>query len=419
MTTLAERIDQANAEAARRLKAARPKLVDIAPLGEIVPGMHSRMILHAGPPVTWDKMCGPVKGAACGALVLEGEAANTEEAEKLCASGEVEFAPCHHHGGVGPMAGVASRSMWAFKVRNEAFGNDAFCTLNEGLGKVLRFGANDDGVIDRLRWMGRVLGPALKKAVAQLPEGLDVKTMTANALHMGDECHNRNVAATGLFLREITPLLLDAGVDGATAAEVFRFISGNNHFYLNLSMAACKAATDPLNGLEYCSLMYCMARNGTEIGIRVGGLGDAWFTAPSGQPKGLYFPGFTEADANPDMGDSTISEAAGIGGFAMAAAPAIVRFVGGTYPDAVRYTRQMGEICVDRHTDFTMPTLDFLGAPCGVDIRRVVETGITPIINTGIAHRLPGIGQVGAGLLYAPMEGFQKAFEAFHAKYAE
>lgn len=417
MSTLAQRIDRANAEAARRLKAARPKLVDIAPLAEIVPALHPRLILHAGPPVSWEKMCGPVRGAVCGALVLEGQAKDTAEAEKLCAAGEVEFAPCHHYGGVGPMAGVASRSMWAFRVRNEAFGNDAFCTLNEGLGKVLRFGANDEGVIEHLRWMASVLGPALRQAVARVPGGIDVKTMTANALHMGDECHNRNVAATGLFLKEITPLLLEAGVDGNTVAEVFRFIAGNGHFYLNLSMAACKAATDPLNGLEYSSVMYCMARNGTEIGIRIAGLGDAWFTAAAGRPKGLYFPGFGEADANPDLGDSTISEAAGIGGFAMASAPAIVRFVGGSYPDAVRYTREMGEICIDRHTDFTMPTLNFLGTPCGVDIRRVIETGITPIINTGIAHRLPGIGQVGAGLLYAPMDCFRQAFEAFHARY--
>jgi hypothetical protein len=412
MTLLSEKIDQANETALDKMRSARPRLVDVRPIHEIVEGMHKKLILHAGPPVTWEKMCGPVRGAVTGALVYESVAANIEEAEKLCAAGEIEFMPCHHKIGVGPMAGIVSYSMWAFVVKDLEYGNSAFCTLNEGLGKVLRFGANDQSVIDRLNWMASTLGPALQKAIAQT-DGVDVKTMTANALHMGDECHNRNVAATSLFLKELVPLLLKTDVPREVVAEVFDFISGNVHFYLNISMAVCKVVTQAIVGIPYCSLMTVMARNGTELGICISALGDRWFTAQAGNPKGLYFPGYTAEDANRDLGDSTISEAAGIGGFAMAAAPAIVRFVGGTYDDAVKYTYEMDEISAGRHTDYTIPALNFMGAPLGVDIRKVVETGITPIINTGIAHRKPGIGQIGAGILYAPMEPFKEAFEAF------
>lgn len=418
MTKLGEKIDAANTEALARLKAARPVWFDVAPAREAVPGMHPKLILHAGPPVTWERMCGPMRGAVAGALVYERLAKTVEEAYELAASGAITFAPNHHHGGVGPMAGVTSASMWVFRVRNEAHGNEAFCTLNEGLGRVLRFGANDEGVIEKLRWMENELAPSLRAAVRLREGGIDVKTMIANALHMGDECHNRNVAGTSLLLRELTPLLLASDVSRDAVRRIFDFISGNNHFFLNLAMAAAKSMADSIAGIPFCTLQSAMARNGTEIGIRMAGLPDRWFTAPAGNPKGLYFPGFDESVANPDLGDSTITETAGFGGFAMAAAPAITRFVGGNAADALRFTREMGEITFGRHTDFTIPALDFQGVPVGVDIRRVVETGITPYINTGIAHKNPGIGQVGAGLLRAPLEIYRAAFDAFDAAHA-
>ncbi len=405
-------IDAANAEAARRLIDSEAVLVDIRPAHEVVPGLDRGVILHAGPPVTWERMSGPQKGAVIGALLYEGLADSPEAAEKLAESGGVRFDPCHHHRAVGPMAGVLSRSMWVFVVHNSTFGNDAYCSLNEGLGKVLRFGAYSPDVIERLRFMERVLAPALAEAVRR-SGGINVRNLTAQALQMGDECHNRNVAATTLLLKELVPHLLASDLDKETIREVFRFISGNAHFYLNLSMAACKAASDTILGFPGCTLLSAMARNGTDIGIRVAGLGDRWFTAPAGMPKGLFFAGFTQDDANPDLGDSTVSEVAGIGGFAMAGAPAIVQFVGGAPADAVRHTREMVEICVARHAHYKMPVLDFAGTPVGVDIRKVVSTGITPVINTGIAHRRPGVGQVGAGLLHAPFPMFEEALKAF------
>jgi hypothetical protein len=412
-----DRVAQANDEALKMMIEANPVLVDVKRASEAIPGMHRKMLLHAGPPVTWDKMCGPVRGAVTGALMYEGLARDEEEAARLAASGEITFAPCHHHKAVGPMAGIVSASMYVFCVKNTTHGNEAYATLNEGLGKVLRFGANSPDVIKKLKWMEEVLAPALQKAIRLKQGGINLKSITAQALMMGDECHNRNVAATSLFLRQVTPLLLASDIDRETVRSVFEFISGNDHFFLNLSMAACKSITDTIHGKPGCTLMTAMARNGTEIGIRVAGTGDAWFTAQAGEPKGLYFSGYTREDACRDLGDSTISETAGIGGFAMASAPAIVKFVGGSPADAIKYTRQMGEISHGRHRDYQMPTMDFLGTPLGVDIRKVVETGITPIINTGIAHKDPGIGQVGAGILYAPMSMFEEALEAFARKH--
>jgi len=421
MTQLRDRINQANAEAAERMITAEPVLVDIRPATEVIPDFSGRMILHAGPPITWDRMCGPVRGAVLGAAVYEGWTTDLAGAEELAASGEITFDPCHHHSTVGPMSGVVSPSMWVFCVKNVTHGNMAYCTLNEGLGKVLRFGANDSEVVTRLKWMEEMLAPSLAQAVRLSSginsgglnsNGINLKAMIAQALLMGDECHNRNVAATNLFLKETLPFLLESDLEKSAIKKVTDFIAGNVHFFLNLSMPASKATADTIAGAKNCSLMSAMARNGTDIGIRVAGLGDRWFVASAGMPEGLYFPGFSEKDANPDLGDSTISETAGIGGFAMASAPAIVQFTGGKPADAIRFTREMYEISYGRHRAYQIPALDFAGTPIGVDIRKVVETGITPIINTGIAHREPGIGQIGAGLLYAPLEPFEEALKA-------
>ncbi len=418
MSQLGKKIDRANQEAVKRLMDSQPVLKDIRPAKEVVPGMEKNLLLHAGPPVAWEMMCGPVRGAVLGALVYEGLAGDIKEAETLARSGKVRFEPCHHHQTVGPMAGVVSSSMYVFCVENEPFGNSAYCTLNEGLGKVLRFGAYSEEVIKRLKWMEVVLAPSLRKAIT-LSERINVKTITSQALQMGDECHNRNVAATNIFLREVIPLLLKTELDKKTIGEIVSFISSNPHFFLNLSMAACKATADAVSDLKYSTIVSAMARNGTEIGIRVAGLGEEWFTAPAGLPKGLYFAGFKEEHANPDLGDSTISEVAGIGAFAMASAPAIVKFVGGTPADAVKYTQEMYEICVARHKDYQIPGLNFIGTPTGVDIRKVVESGVTPIINTGIAHKEPGIGQIGAGILRAPVEMFESALVRFDEKYRD
>jgi hypothetical protein len=408
----AEDIAAANAEALRRLLAADPVLVEVRPAVELVPELGGRLILHAGPPVAWERMCGPMRGAVAGAIVLEGWAADLAAAERLAASGGVRFRPNHDCGGVGPMTGITTGSMPVMVIENRAFGNRAFCTLNEGLGKVMRFGGNDESVLARLRWLAAVMGPALDAAL-RLAGGLALKPIVARGLAMGDEMHQRNVACSSLLLRALAPSLARAVADREALAEAFAFIGGNDQFFLNVAMAMGKAVTDPARGIEGSTLVTAMCRNGTDFGIRVSGTGDRWFTAPAGTPKGLWFPGFSEADANPDMGDSAIVETVGLGGFAMAASPAVAGFVGaGTAAEALDYTRAMGEICLGRNMEWTLPALDFAGVPTGIDVRKVVETGLEPTINTGVAHREPGIGQVGAGVVRAPLACFSAALRA-------
>jgi hypothetical protein len=405
-------IDAANAEACRRIKNGRPTLVGMGIARDVIPGFHDRLILHAGPPITWERMCGPQRGAVMGALVYEGLAQDEDEAARLAAAGAVEFAPCHHYHAVGPMAGIISPRMPVFILENKAFGNLAYATQNEGLGKVLRYGGLGSEVYARLRWMETDLYPALDRALQSLPEGIDIRSLIAQAMHMGDECHNRNRAATSLFLRAVAPALARTNRDNETLARVIEFIDRNDHFFLNLSMPAGKAMLEPAEGIPGCSIVTVMARNGTDFGLRIAALPERWFTAPAGIVQGLYFPAYTAADANPDIGDSTITETAGYGGMAMAAAPAIVKFVGGSPQLALQATQEMYEITFDEHEAFTIPILNFRGAPVGIDVRKVVETGILPQINTGIAHKDPGVGMVGAGILRAPEAPFRAAFEA-------
>jgi hypothetical protein len=378
---------------------------------EVLPHMGGRTILHAGPPIAWPRMCGPMRGAIIGAIVYEGWASDVDAARELAESGEIAFEPCHHHAAVGPMAGIISPSMPVWIVANSTHGNRAFSNLNEGLGKVLRFGANSAEVLARLEWMQRTLGPTLASTFEVLGE-LELKPLMAQALHMGDEVHNRNVAASSLLIRRLVPALLKSSASAADAASVIEFIAGNDHFFLNISMAACKSMLDAAHGVARSSMVTAMARNGVDFGIRVSGLGERWFTAPAPVVNGLYFPAYTTKDAAPDLGDSAITETAGLGGFAMAAAPAIVKFVGGTPQDALANTLAMTHITLRRNGAFTLPALDFAGTPACIDARRVVDTGMLPVINTGIAHKEPGVGQIGAGVTRAPLACFTQAVAA-------
>ena len=409
-------IDEANREALARINSAQPVLIGVGIARDTIPGMTENTILHAGPPVSWDRMSGPLRGAIIGALIFEKKAADFASAEKLAASGNISFSPCHEHDAVGPMAGVVSPSMPVFIIENKTYKNRAYVSMNEGLGKVLRFGAYGHEVIDRLNWMKDVLAPGIKKAI-EVSGGMELKPFIAQALHMVDEVHNRNKAATSLFIRAILPFLIKAGLSEKDFYEIVTFINSNDHFFLNLSMAASKATLESANGIKNSSVVVVMARNGTDFGIKVSGLKDQWFTGPASQIQGLLFPGFTEADKNPDIGDSAITETLGLGGFSMAASLAIVQFVGGEPGDAVNFSKKMYSITVGESNAFSIPILDFRGSPTGIDIRKVIETGILPQINTGIAHREPGIGQVGAGLVNPPWECFRSALLAFAAKY--
>ena len=408
----AGRTAHANATAIDRMLRVRPHLVDVAVARDVVPGMTDRTFLHAGPPIDWERASGPMRGALIGAILYEGLAATPEEAAAVAAGGTIELSPCHHHKAVGPMAGVTSPSMPVAIVHDAAGDGASYSTLNEGLGKVLRYGAYAPEVIDRLRWMDAVLGPVLSAALTSHGP-VDLQSLIAQALQMGDDGHNRNRAVTSLFLREIGGALVD-GADAPLADRkaVFDFIDGNDHFMLNLVMAAGKLGSDAASGVEASSLVTVMARNGTDFGIRLSGTGDEWFTAPAPPVDGLYLGAFTEDDASPDIGDSTITETVGLGGFAMAAAPAIVGFVGGTASGAVRRTLAMYEITIGEHPAYQIPMLEFRGTPVGIDAARVVRTGVQPQINTGVAGKVPGTGMVGAGLVEAPMACFVQSIKA-------
>jgi len=409
-------VDAANRVTLDRILAAHQVLIDVRPAIEVVPGMTRDTLLHAGPPIAWERMSGPLRGAIVGALLFEELAASPAEAERLAAGGAIRFDPCHHHRAVGPMAGVTSWSMPVYVVEERGGGGRAYSNLNEGLGKVLRYGAFDDEVLGRLRWMRQVLGPLLGEALRRLPDGIDVRALIAQALHMGDECHNSNRAASALLIKALAPEI--AALESFPSAERARalaFAAGNEHFFLNVGMAACKAGLDAAHGVPWSSLVTTMARNGTDFGIRVSGLGDRWFTGPAQVPVGLDFAGADAADANPDIGDSAITETAGIGGFAMACAPAIVQFVGGSPRDALAATRRMYEITLAEIAAYSVPIFGFRGTPTGIDLRLVLQTGILPQINTGIASRRPGVGQLGAGLVNPPRACFEQALRALAA----
>jgi hypothetical protein len=409
-------MEKANAIVVERMMEARPVATTMAKALGTVPGLHENMLIHAGPPITWERMAGPMKGAMIGALMFEGKAKNAEEAEKMLAAGKIEFSPCHEHMCTGPMAGVISPSMQVYVIENQTHGIKCFSNLNEGRGKVLRMGAYSEDVLTKLRWMEATLAPTVKAALEAMG-GIDVRAILSKALHMGDDGHNRLDAASVLWTTQLAPYIAKTAKDTATAFEVIKFLGENALSILNPVMAGCKTMTAAGHNVEGSTIVTIMARNGTDWGIKVSGLGDQWFTAQSPIVKALYFPGFKEADACRDIGDSVITETAGIGGFAMATAPALVTFIGGVPRDAINTTLDMYEITYAEHKQFTIPFLDFRGTPTGVDIRKVVEKQITPRVNTGVAHKDAGVGQVGAGVASAPMSLFEDALVAFAEKY--
>jgi hypothetical protein len=409
---VAARIEAANRQAVERILASQPMLVGFDQAINVVPGMTKKTILHAGPPIEWARMSGPMQGAVTGALVFEGLASNLDEAAELAASGEITFSPCHEHDCVGSMAGVTSASMFMHVVENRTYGNRAFTNLSEQLSKILRMGANDETVVARLIWMRDTLGPILREAM-QLAGEIDLRLLLSQALHMGDECHNRNVAGTTLLIQKLAPFILETSFSTKEKREVFDFVASSDYFSGPTWMVLCKCALDAAHGIPHSTIVTTMCRNGVEFGVRVSGLpGHTWFTGPAQQVIGPMFAGYKPEDSGLDIGDSAITETYGIGGFAMAAAPAIVPLVGGTIDEAIGYSVRMAEITTAENPNVTIPLLDFRGIATGIDVRKVLETGVLPVINTAIAHKKAGIGMIGAGITYPPVDCFEKALLA-------
>jgi len=411
-----DKIDAANKIAFDRYLSSQPIATGIAPAIEAISGLGERQLLHSGPPITWPEMADPVKGAVVGAILYEGWAKTPEQAFELAATDEISYAPCHHFDAVGPMAGLISPSMPVWIIEDGVHGGETYSNFNEGLGKVLRYGAYNDEVLNRLHWIADTLAPVLTRTLEKTGP-IELKPLMAQALHMGDEVHNRNVAASSLLLKKLAPSMSRSGATTEDIATSLEYMANNDLFFLNLGMPACKAMLNAAHGVEGSTMATVMARNGVEFGIRVSGLGDQWFTAPVTPAKGLFFSGYTQEDAAPDLGDSAITETAGLGGFAMAAAPAIVQFIGGNSDMAREATEEMIPISIGRNPAFTLPTMNFAGSPAGIDIRKVVDSSTAPFINTGIAHKKAGVGQIGAGITRAPMECFIKAIDAYCKQY--
>ncbi len=406
-------IDKANQVAVNKYLEGTPYLVDYALAKDVIPGMRKNLILHAGPPIEWERMCGPMRGAIMGVLIYEGFASTPEEAEKVAASGEIDFEPCHDHDTVGPMAGVVSSNMVVQCFENRAFGNKAFCPVPEGMGgKLLRYGAYNPEVVENLKWMATEFREVMHAAL-QLSDGIDARSLQFQALHMGDEGHNRNKAGTSMLLRALAPLMFEVDLPREQVIKAFEFINGNDGYFLSVSMPSSKVCLDPAMGVPNSTMVTAMARNGVDFGIRISALGDQWFTGPAQMVIGLLFPGFTDEDANPDMGDSCITETAGIGGFALSGAPAIIQLVGGTASEGVAISKRMYEITIAENMNYSQPVLNFRGSPTGIDIRKVIETNVLPAIDTGSVHKLAGVGQIGAGLTTPPIDCFEKAVIAF------
>lgn len=410
----AEAIDAANQKVIARLRDSQPFLMDVVAAKSVIPELNGKVLLHAGPPMKYENMTGPMQGSCVGASLFEGWAETEEEARRQFESGEVTFIPCHHVNAVGPMGGITSANMAVMIVENKQDGTVAYCTMNEGIGKVLRFGAYDEEVVNRLHWMKDVLGPVLSKALKTFDGGLNLNVIIAKAITMGDEFHQRNIAASLNFLKEVTPAIISLDIDEGEKKEVIEFLAKTDQFFLNIMMAVGKAMVDYARKIKEGTVITTLTRNGENFGVRIAGMGDEWFTAPVNTPKGLYFTGFSEEDGNPDIGDSAITETVGVGGMAMIAAPGVTRFVGaGGFQDALDVSNEMTEISIEHNPNWTIPTWDFKGSTLGIDVRKVVATGITPIINTGIAHKIAGKGQVGAGTVRAPLACFEKALVAY------
>jgi hypothetical protein len=408
-----QRIEAANEEAVRRMLAAEPVLTDVAPAGEVIPGLGDRMVLHSGPPIDWSRMCGAQRGAVIGMLLFEGWAESKEEAVRLIEEGAIHFEPNHPHQTVGPMAGTITQSMWVFVVKNRTFDNVAFCRQVEGR---QQFGDySQEAVDDLIRWRD-IWAPSLRAALRHMG-GLELKPIIARSLQMGDELHNRPHAASSLFANAMAVPMIEAGVPKDALIHTLNYLSGHQLFFLGLSMAAAKATADPARGIEYSTVVTAMARNGTEFGIQVSGLDGEWFTAHAPPVKGLFLPGYGEQDAGLDMGDSAITETVGWGGFVLGGAPGILALVGGTPDEALSYSRQMRQITVTTSPDFRIPALNFEGTAVGIDVRKVVQTNILPIIDTALAHKEAGHPIIGAGLVHPPLECFKKALVRFAAKY--
>lgn len=411
MTAIKQKINDANLKVAHILMSGMPIWVGCKPALDVIPGMTKTTILHAGPPIEWENLCIPMRNGVLGALVFEGLATNLKEAVDIVEAGEVRLAPCHDFYTVGGMTGITSASMPVFVVHNTTHDSYAYCAPHEGASpKGLGWGTNDEETLQHTHWIQDKLGPVLD-ATLQSSGGINLREIIGRAIQMGDELHGRCGAATGLITRELAAHFVRLDLSKEISARVLEFLRESDIFALHVTMAAARSIVEPAKGIPYSSVVTTMARNGVEFGIKISAFKDRWFIGPAQPVQPVFFsPKWTENVATPDIGDSSIVETIGLGGMIHAASPAHEYALGGTYADAISKTQDAYEICVTEHEAWTIPNLDFRGIPVGIDIRKVVSLGITPILDTAIAH-IEG-GKIGIGEARAPMAAFEQALKA-------
>jgi Protein of unknown function (DUF1116). len=406
-------VEEANAKTIGRMMDSRPLWVDVQPAIEAIPGMEPNNLLHSGPPIDFYDMCDPQQRAVEAAAILEGWVADRAGLEAKLKSGDIKLRPNYELGSVGAMCGIISPSMQVVVTENVTYGNKSWSTFNEGKGNVIWMGTYNEGTIERLRWMRDVFAPSLRAALRTRDEGVDIFKIIAEGTSMGDEVHARSAACTLLLLRQLVPMLLATSIERSTVARIIEFISQNNHSFLSLTLTACKAAADAAHGIPNATVVTAMSRNGVNFALRVGGIKDQWFIAPTApMDEAIYYSGYGPQDAAGDIGDSAIVETMGLGGMIIGAAPSISSFVGGSMQHSRQSMAAMRTICAGANPAFAPGAVDFTPAPLGVDIRKVVRLGLTPIIDTGVLHKASGVGQIGTGIARAPMAAFHKALAA-------
>jgi hypothetical protein len=402
-----QQVEAANATALESMLAAAPAWVDVTRLGELFPDLPPMTLTHAGPPVTWGCMSGAQRGAVIAALLYEGWAKDPAMASQLAEDGRLNLVPNHDLGGVGPMAGVLSPSMHVFVVRDRVSGRRAYSSVEyDSL-----FGCWDERAIDELRRWNDCFYPALRRALRPLGE-VDLIQLMAQALMMGDELHSRQTASSALLLRALASSITSENPQ-PTAIATLNELAANELTFLPLAMAAAKLIASAAEGVPLSTIVTAMSRNGTEFGIRTSGTGSIWFTAAAPRIEGVYFPGYREADAGLDMGDSAITETVGLGAFAMATAPGIAGLVGKSHGELVARSAEMSQITLGRNPALAVPQWDLAGVLLGIDVRRVVQTGVLPVIDTATAHRDAGHRIIGAGVTLAPAACFTKALNTW------
>jgi hypothetical protein len=404
---------EANREAIGRVLASEPWLVGVRPAAEVVPGFAPNLILHAAPPASFDGLSALLRGGLVGAALFEGIAETAAEAEKRLRSGEILLGAAQDHAAMAGGAGSITASLPVLVLEDRANGNRAFHFLMEGFGKTLILGMYDDDVRDRLVWIRDELAPALDGALAALG-GIDARALMAEALRRGDELHNRNAAATSMLAERLAPAF---DVDPTARRRIFDFLHSNSQFFVGVSLAATRLALDAGHGVEGSSLVTAVGANGRDCGIKVSGLGDRWFVAPADVPEGVFLEGFGPDDAGPSCGDSLAVECAGLGATVIAAAPALWPLVGADEALARKIFEETAEIALGDHPHYRVPLLGDRSAPAGIDLLRVVETGIRPVIDIVMVHREPGRGMIGFGLTSPATGCFEQAAQAFHEQY--